>query len=673
VVEDYHGVSVPDPYRWLEDLDSPATRQWVQAQNQLTFSFLARIPQRKQVAQRLQELWNYERYSTPFQRGGHYFYFYNPGLKPQSLLYVTEDIHQPGRVLLDPNTLSPDGTVALSGTAPSPDGRFLAYSTSEAGSDWQTWRVRHVATGEDLPDLLRWTKFTGVAWLADASGFFYAGYDAPPPGQEKVAVNYNQKLFFHRLGTEQEQDELVYARPQDPQWQFSPEVTDDGRFLVITIRVGTDRRKRIYYKDLSKRDGSVEELLDAFDASYNFVDNAEERFFFLTDKDAPKGRLVAVDLQNPGELQTIIPETEETLQAVTRVGDVFLARYLHHATTRVAAYSLDGKPLGTVALPGLGTAAGFSGSRFDRETFYTFTSFLTPGTVYRLDVKTLASEPIFVPKIPARLEDYITEQVFVSSPDGTQVPMFITHRKNWRKDGTNPTLLYGYGGFNISVTPSFSPRTIAWLELGGAYAVANLRGGGEYGEAWHQAGMGKNKQKVFDDFIACAQWLIAQGITSPSKLAIHGASNGGLLVGAVMTQRPELFAAAVPAVGVMDMLRFHKFTIGWAWVSEYGSAEDPEMFPVLYRYSPLHNIKDGVCYPATLITTADHDDRVVPSHSFKFAARLQRAQGCGNPVLIRIETRAGHGAGKPTSKQIEEATDMLAFLTQVLHMGKTSS
>ncbi len=666
VADDYHGVKVPDPYRWLEELDSPATQRWVAAQNQLTFGFLEKIPSRQKIFRRLSELWNYERYSTPITRGGRFFYFHNPGLLPQSVLLVSEDIRRPGRVLLDPNTLSPDGTVALSNTVPSFDGRLLAYSLSEAGSDWQTWRVRNVNTGEDLPDVLSWTKFTTAAWLPDGSGFFYARYDAPPPGQEKVATNLNQKLFFHRLGTKQEEDVLVYARPDQPKWQFAPEVTDDGRFLVITVYVGTDRRNRIYVWDLSQPDSPVLPLLDQFDASYNFVDSEGETLFLLTDKDAPRGRLVAVDVHQPEQLRTVIAEAEHTLQSVTRVANVFFARYLRHATTEVKAFSLDGRLLGTVALPGLGTAVGFGGSRFDRQTFYTFTSFLTPGTVYRLEVGSLASEPLFVPKLAASLDDFVTEQVFVTSKDGTHVPMFLTHRRNWVKNGTNPTLLYGYGGFNIAITPSFSPRTIAWLELGGVYAVANLRGGSEYGEAWHQAGMLKNKQKVFDDFLACAQWLVDNRITSPSKLAIHGASNGGLLVGAAMTQRPELFAAAIPAVGVMDMLRFHKFTIGWAWVSEYGSSDDPEMFPVLYRYSPLHQIKDGVCYPATLVTTADHDDRVVPSHSFKFAARLQQAQGCDRPVLIRIETRAGHGAGKPTTKQIEEAADVLAFLTYAL-------
>jgi prolyl oligopeptidase len=668
VVEEYHGVKVADPYRPLEDLDSPETRAWITRQNQLTFAFLEKIPARKKLAARLGELWNYERFSAPFARGGNYFYFYNPGLAPQSLLYVTQDPRTPGRVLLDPNTLSADGTVALSSIAPSFDGRLLAYSTSEAGSDWQTWKVRRVDTGEDLPDLLRWTKFTGAAWLPDGSGFFYSRFDAPEPGKEKLAVNLNQKLFFHRLGTPQEEDQLVYARPDQPQWTFSPEVTDDGRFLVITVHVGTDRRTRLYYKDLAAPGSAIVPLLDAFDAAYDFVDNEGDTFYVLTDKDAPRRRLVAVHLGKGGELATVIPEGELTLQAVSRVGKVFLARYLKDATTQVAAYTMEGKFLGPVALPGIGTAAGFVGSRHDRETFYTFTSFLTPGTVYRLDVDSLQSEKLFAPKIPAKTEEFTTEQVFVTSKDGTRVPMFLTYRKGLVKNGQNPTLLYGYGGFNIAVTPSYSPRTIAWLELGGVYAVANLRGGSEYGEAWHQAGMLERKQNVFDDFIACAEWLVAKRYTSPSKLAIHGASNGGLLVGAVMTQRPELFAAALPAVGVMDMLRFHKFTIGWAWVAEYGSADDPAMFPVLFRYSPLHNIRDGVCYPATLVTTADHDDRVVPSHSFKFAARLQEAQGCDKPVLIRIETRAGHGAGKPTGKQIEEAADMLAFLTWALSM-----
>ncbi|MCX7896104.1 MAG: prolyl oligopeptidase family serine peptidase [Thermoanaerobaculum sp.] len=671
VVDDYHGVKVADPYRWLEELDSADTRAWVEAQNRVTFHFLEQIPLRQQIRQRLQELWNYERFSTPFRRGSYYFFFHNSGLQPQSVLYVTHDLRGTKRVLIDPNQLSSDGTVALSGLSPSLDGRLLAYSVSEAGSDWQTWKVRRVDTGEDLTDTLRWTKFTGAAWLPDGSGFFYGRYDQPEPGKEKLATNYNQKLFFHKLGNAQEQDQLVYARPDHPEWSFAPEVTDDGAYLVISVRVGTDRRNRLYYQALRSPQGPVVPLLDAFDASYEFVDNEGDTFFVLTDKDAPKGRLVAISLDRPSahHWQTVIPEASETLQAVTRVGPYLFARYLKDAVTQVKVFSLDGQLVKVLSLPGLGTASGFAGDRFQRETFFTFTSFLTPGTVYRVDLATLEPEKLFEPKFafdPSRFE---TKQVFVTSADGTRVPMFVVHRTGLLLNGQNPTLLYGYGGFNVSVTPSFSPRTIAWLEMGGVYAVGNLRGGSEYGEEWHQAGMLKNKQKVFDDFIACAEWLIANRYTSSRKLAINGASNGGLLVGAAMTQRPELFAAAVPAVGVMDMLRFHKFTIGWAWVSEYGSADDPNMFPVLYRYSPLHNLRDGVCYPATLVTTADHDDRVVPSHSFKFAARLQEAQGCDQPVLIRIETRAGHGAGKPTTKQIEEATDVLAFLTQVLGMA----
>ncbi|KDA53063.1 prolyl endopeptidase [Thermoanaerobaculum aquaticum] len=671
VVEDYHGVKVADPYRWLEDLDSAETKAWVEAQNRVTFAFLEQIPARQRIYRRLQELWDYEKYSVPFARGSHYFFFHNSGLQPQSVLYVTTNLRGERRVLIDPNRLSADGTVALSGVSPSFDGRFLAYSLSEAGSDWQTWKVRRVDTGEDLPDTIRWAKFTSAAWLPDASGFYYGRYDEPEPGKEKVAANYNQKLFFHKLGTPQEADTLVYARPDHPDWSFAPEVTDDGAYLVISVRVGTDRRNRIYYQDLKKPGSEVTPLLDAFDASYEFVDNQGDTFFFLTDKDAPRGRVVAVKLGNPApeHWQTVIPEASESLQNVTRVGDFLFARYLKDVVTQVKVFTLQGELVKVLALPGLGTASGFGGDRFQKETFFSFTSFLTPGTVYRLDLATLEPEKLFEPKLAFDASRFTAQQVFVTSKDGTKVPMFLVHRKELRRNGQNPTLLYGYGGFNIAVTPSFSPRTVAWLELGGVYAVANLRGGSEYGEAWHQAGMLKNKQNVFDDFIACAQWLIANGYTSPARLAINGGSNGGLLVGAAMTQRPDLFAAAVPAVGVMDMLRFHKFTIGWAWVSEYGSADDPDMFPVLYRYSPLHNLKDGVCYPATLVTTADHDDRVVPSHSFKFAASLQEARGCDKPALIRIETRAGHGAGKPTTKQIEETTDVLAFLVKVLGMS----
>ncbi|MGC8916259.1 MAG: prolyl oligopeptidase family serine peptidase [Thermoanaerobaculum sp.] len=668
VVDNYHGVNVPDPYRWLEDLDSQETRAWVEAQNRVTFSYLETIGARKVIEKRLQTLWNYEKYSVPFARGGNYFFFYNTGLQPQSVLYVVSDLRGERRVLMDPNALSPDGTVALSGVSPSFDGSLLAYSLSEAGSDWQTWKVRRVDTGEDLPDTLRWCKFTSAAWLPDGTGFYYGRYDQPEPGKEKVATNYNQKLFFHKMGTPQDHDLLVYARPDHPDWSFAPVVTDDGAYLVISVGVGTDRRNRIYYQSLKDPAGKVTPLLDAFDASYEFIDNDGDTFFFHTDKDAPRGRLVAISVARPSpeNWRTVIPEASETLQKVTRVGPYFFARYLKDAVTQVKVFDLSGNLVKVLELPGLGTAAGFGGDRFQKETFFSFASFLTPGTIYRLDLRTLKAEKLFEPKLAFDTSRFEVRQVFAASKDGTRVPMFIVHRKGLPLSGNNPTLLYGYGGFNIAITPSFSPRTVAWLEMGGVYAVANLRGGSEYGEAWHEAGMLKNKQHVFDDFIACAQWLIANRYTSPAKLAINGGSNGGLLVGAVMTQRPELFAAAVPAVGVMDMLRFHKFTIGWAWVSEYGSADDPEMFPVLYRYSPLHNVRDGVCYPATLVTTADHDDRVVPAHSFKFAARLQEAQGCDRPVLIRIETRAGHGAGKPTAKQIEETTDVLAFLVREL-------
>ncbi len=665
VVDDYHGTEVPDPYRWLEDPDSEETRAWIEAENELTFSYLEAIPGRKAIDSRLTELWNSERYGIPFAEGGLYFYTRNDGLQPQSVLYVAESLDAEPRVLLDPNTLSEDGTVALSGLAVSRDGRYLAWGTASGGSDWQEWHVREVATGKDLPDRLEWVKFSGAIWAPDGSGFWYSRYAAPEPGQELEAVNRNQMVYFHRVGTPQSEDMLVYQRPDHPDWGFGTSVSEDGRWLVLHVSQGTDSRNRLFYRDLRKRSARMVELVPELVAGHHFVAADRGTFYLWTDRDAPRGRLVAVDLAkpDPSNWRDIIPESEDTLRGVRLVNGTFIATFLHDAHTVVRLFGLDGTPAGEVELPGLGSAHGFGGHRTDTETFYAFTSFTVPTTIYRLDLTTGESSVFRRPKVDFDPDEYVTEQVFYTSRDGTRVPMFLTHRKGLEKNGLNPTLLYGYGGFNIAITPRFSVSRLVWMEMGGVYAVANLRGGSEYGEAWHRAGMKENKQNVFDDFIAAAEWLIDNGWTSPKKLAIAGASNGGLLVGAVLNQRPDLFGAALPAVGVMDMLRFNTWTIGWAWESDYGSPEDPEMFPVLYAYSPYHNIRPGTHYPATLITTADHDDRVVPAHSFKYAARLQAAQGGPAPILIRIETRAGHGAGKPTSKRIQEAADTLAFLS----------
>ncbi|MFS8875473.1 prolyl oligopeptidase family serine peptidase [Synechococcus sp. R5-13] len=666
VVDIYHGQAVPDPYRWLEDLDSEQTRAWIEAQNQLTFDYLRQIPARQRLLERLTQLWNYERYSQPFKEGGRYFYFKNDGLQNQSVLYTQESLEAEARVLLDPNTFSEDGTVALSGIAISRDGRYLAYGLSCSGSDWQEWKVRDIETGEDLPDHLRWVKFSGASWTLDGQGFFYSRYDEPAPGSEYESVNYFQKLYYHRLGTSQSEDVLVYHRPDQKEWGFAGGVTEDGNYLIISVWRGTDPKNLIFYKDLRDPQFPVVELIREFEAEYSFVGNDGSRFWLLTDCQAPRRRLVAIDLEQPDQVQEVIPEAEETLQGVSLINNQFVAFYLKDAHTQIKTFALDGTYLGEIPLPGLGSASGFGGKRYDTETFYTFTSFTTPPTIYRYDFTSGTSTLFRQPQVDFNPQAYEVQQVSYTSKDGTRIPMFLVHRRGLTRTGDHPTLLYGYGGFGISLTPSFSVGLVAWLEMGGVYAQPNLRGGGEYGEEWHQAGTKLNKQKVFDDFIAAAEWLIAHGYTNPAKLAISGGSNGGLLVGACLVQRPELFAAALPAVGVFDMLRFHKFTIGWAWISEYGSPENPEEFKALYAYSPLHNLKPGTAYPATLITTADHDDRVVPAHSFKFAAALQAAQGGSQPILIRIDTKAGHGAGKPTSKLIEEAADRWAFLVQVL-------
>ena len=674
VVDIYHGQAVPDPYRWLEDLDSEQTRAWIEAQNHLTFNYLQQIPARQRIRERLTQLWNYEKYSQPFKEGGRYFYFKNDGLQNQSVLYTQESLEGQARVLLDPNTFSEDGTVALAGIAISRArdsgaehaGRYLAYGLSCSGSDWQEWKVRDIETGEDLPDHLRWVKFSGASWTLDGQGFFYSRYDEPAPGSEYESANYFQKLYYHRLGTSQSEDVLVYHRPDQKEWGFAGGVTEDGNYLIISVWRGTDPKNLIFYKDLRDPQSPVVELIREFEAEYSFVGNDGSRFWLLTDCQAPRRRLVAIDLEQPDQVQEVIPEAEETLQGVSLINNQFVAFYLKDAHTQIKTFALDGSYLGEIPLPGLGSASGFGGKRYDTETFYTFTSFTTPPTIYRYDFTSGTSTLFRQPQVDFDPQAYEVQQVFYTSKDGTRIPMFLVHRRGLARTGDHPTLLYGYGGFGISLTPSFSVGLVAWLEMGGVYAQPSLRGGGEYGEEWHQAGTKLNKQKVFDDFIAAAEWLIAHGYTNPAKLAISGGSNGGLLVGACLVQRPELFAAALPAVGVFDMLRFHKFTIGWAWISEYGSPENPEEFKALYAYSPLHNLKPGTAYPATLITTADHDDRVVPAHSFKFAAALQAAQGGSQPILIRIDTKAGHGAGKPTSKLIEEAADRWAFLVQVL-------
>ena len=669
-VDDYHGVKVADPYRPLEDPDSAASRQWIEAENKLTFGYLDTIPSRPKIHARLTELFNYERYSVPTEHGGRYFYVHNTGLQNQAVFYWLSALDAEPRLLLDPNTLSADGTVAVSGVSYSEDGQLMAYALSTSGSDWVEWHVREVSTGKDLPDVVKWSKFSGAAFTKDARGFFYSRYDEPKAGSALRDTNYYQKLYFHKLGTPQSADELIYKRDDQKEWGFGGAVTDDGHYLILYVSVGTDPRNRVYYKDLTKPASPVVPLMDKMDAAYNFVDNDGPVFWFVTNQGATLSRLVEVELNHPEpeHWKTIVPESADKLEFASMVDHKFIASYLKDAHTEVKVFDRSGKFLRTVELPGIGTAGGFGGRREQRYTFYSYTSYATPATIYRYDVATGKSTVFRQPKVKFHPEDYETRQVFYSSKDGTRVPMFITSKKGLKLDGTNPTLLYGYGGFDVPLTPGFSVGSLVWMEMGGVYAVANLRGGGEYGEPWHQAGTKLRKQNVFDDFIAAGEWLIANHYTVSSKLAIQGGSNGGLLVGACMAQRPELYGAALPAVGVMDMLRFHKFTIGWAWTSEYGSSDNAEEFAAIYKYSPLHNIKAGVQYPATLIMTADHDDRVVPAHSFKFAATLQADQAGPAPVLIRIQTKAGHGAGKPISKTIDEITDAWGFLVKSLGM-----
>lgn len=669
-VDDYHGTKVPDPYRGLEDTDSPDTHAWVEAENKVTFSYLDQIPYRKAIHDRLTKLWNYERFAVPEQHGGRYFFQHNDGLQNQNVLFVAESLTAEPRILLDPNTLSSDGTVALAGEAISDDGKLMAYGIAASGSDWNEWHVRDIDTGKDLPDVIKWVKFSGASWTKDNKGFFYSRYDEPKESSALRDANYFHKLYYHALGTAQSDDKLIYDRPDNKELGFAGNVTDDGHYLIIHVWQGTSPKNRLYYKDLAQPDSQVVKLLDDFDAQYAFIDNDGPVFWFRTDLDAPRGRVIAIDTRHPAraDWKTLVPQGPDKLENSNVVNNSFFLDYLKDARTEVRVHDLTGKFLRTVDLPGIGTAVGFGGKRKDAETFYAFTSFIYPTTVYRYAPQAGQSTIFRQPKVDFDPAQYETKQVFYTSKDGTRVPMFLTYKKGLKLDGQNPTLLYAYGGFDISLTPAFSVSNLVWLEMGGIYAQPNLRGGGEYGEDWHLAGTKLKKQNVFDDFIAAAEWLIANKYTSTPKLAIRGGSNGGLLVGACLTQRPDLYGAALPAVGVMDMLRFHKFTIGWAWTSDYGSSDDPAEFKAIYAYSPLHNLKPGTKYPPTMITTADHDDRVVPGHSFKFAATMQADQAGPAPVLIRIETKAGHGAGKPISKQIEEIGDAWSFLAKNLNM-----
>jgi prolyl oligopeptidase len=669
-VESHFGVDVPDPYRWLEDPDSAETRSWIDAQNALTDSVLADIPERDAIRERLTELWDYERYSTPWQMGGRTFFSKNDGLQEHSVVYVADGPDSPPRVLLDPNGFSEDGTVSLGATSFSWDGRYIAYALSDGGSDWRTWRVRDIETGQDLDDRIEWAKFSGVAWAPDNTGFWYSRFPAPDSPLEQV--NENQKLYYHVLGTPQSQDELIYADPEHPTRGVGADVSEDGRMLWLWIGEGTEEKNRLYYwrlDDKGRTTGPLVKLFDDYDAMYGVLGQDGDRVYISTNLDAPRGRVFALDLSAPDKASwvDVLPQGADTLESVSIVGDSLFAVTLHDAHSVVRRYGLDGSLQQELPLPGVGSAGGFGGLRSATDTYFYYTDFITPPSLYRYDLQSSAISVWKAPKVDFDRDRYITEQVFYTSKDGTKIPMFITRRRDLKPDGSNPTLLYGYGGFNIPLTPGFRADRAVWLEMGGIYAVANLRGGGEYGEDWHMAGTRLSKQNVFDDFIAGAEWLIGQGWTRPERLAINGRSNGGLLVGAVMVQRPDLFGAALPGVGVLDMLRYHQFTIGWAWASDYGRADDSEeMFQALLAYSPVHNVWPGTRYPATLIHTADHDDRVVPGHSFKFAAALQEGHRGDPPVLIRIETRAGHGAGMSTSQRIDEAADLWAFLVRAL-------
>jgi prolyl oligopeptidase len=676
-VDIYHGVEVADPYRWLEDANSEETAAWVAAENEVTHSYLKNLPYRQELKERLTELWNYPRYSQPFKRGEKYFFSKNDGLQNQSVWYMQSSLEADPEVLFDPNKLSEDGTVAISGFNLSEDGSLLAYSLSGSGSDWQEFRVRNVETGEDTTDLVQWVKFSGASWTADNRGFFYSRFPEPDETQEFQEANLHHKIYYHVLGQPQAEDQLIYEHPEEPEWRMNAHVVEEGDLVIISIGKSGSNNRVFYIRlgDPQKPEigGPVVKLIDEFEAQYDYIGHDGDTFYFETDYEAPRSKVVAIDVTKAEKENwvTLIPESEDTLRSVSLIGDQFIVNYSHNVCSEIRFFDIQGQFLKQLELPGLGTAGGLGGNRDETELFYTFTSFVHPPTIFRYDVTTGQSSVFRESEVNFSTEGYESHQVWYQSKDGTSIPMFVTHRKGLVLDGSNPTYLTAYGGFRISLTPGFSVTTAMWMENGGVLAIPNLRGGGEFGEEWHNAGTKERKQNVFDDFIAAAEYLIAEGYTRPQKLAIAGGSNGGLLIGAVLNQRPELFAAALPAVGVMDMLRFHKFTIGSAWTYDYGCSDDESQFKALVQYSPVHNIQKGGIYPATMVTTGDHDDRVVPGHSFKYAAALQAGQGGTEPVLIRISTKAGHGAGKPISMVIEEQADVWAFVMK--HLGVVPS
>ncbi len=666
-VDDYFGTKVADPYRWLEDDNAEDTKAWVEAQNKVTFGYLDTIPYRPAIKARLTDIFNYPRYSSPFRVGENYFFSKNDGLQNQSVTYIQKGLDGPPEVFIDPNALSPDGTIRVGLLGPSLDDKYMAVSRGEAGSDWSEIRVMDIATKQELPDRILWNKFSGAAWRGD--GFYYSGYDKPAPGEELKAKNEFQKVFYHKLGDPQEKDVLVWEDKEHPLRYVGAGTTEDEKWLILSVSEGTSGSE-VWVRDLTKTNAPFTLLFKGFEYDAAPLEVVDGKFLVHTNHGAPNFRVVAIDPADPApeKWATVVPEKPEVLSGAGTAGGYLFTNYLKDANTKIYQHALDGALVREIALPALGSAGGFGGRRDEKVMFYTFTSFTYPSTIYKFDPATGASEVFRKPEVKFDPAAYETKQVFYASKDGTKVPMFIVHKKGLKLDGKNPTYLTAYGGFNISLTPSFSPAYVPLLENGGVFAQPNLRGGGEYGETWHKAGMLDKKQNVFDDFIAAAEYLIAEKYTSTPRLAVEGGSNGGLLVGAVMAQRPELFGVALPAVGVMDMLRFHKFTVGWGWVVEYGSSDKEDQFAYLYKYSPLHNLKPGVCYPATMVTTADHDDRVVPAHSFKFAATLQAAQACAKPVVIRIETRSGHGSSN-LSKAIESLTDQWAFMFH--NMGVT--
>ncbi|MDX2442762.1 MAG: prolyl oligopeptidase family serine peptidase [Bacteroidales bacterium] len=660
-VDTYFGTDVSDPYRWLEDDNSEETMAWVKAQNEVTFSYLNAIPYKNKIKDRLTEIWDYEKVSTPWKEGGHYFISKNDGLQNQGVFYIMNDLDSEPELFLDPNKLSEDGTVALNAFSVSKDGKYLGYGISRAGSDWRELFVKNIETGEVLPDHIMWAKFSGISWFKD--GFFYTRYPAPEDGDILKAENINSMVYYHKAGTSQELDKLVYKDADHPDWGYGINVTEDEKYIFLSVTESTSGNA-LYFKSLEDENADWIKLMDGFENNFSVIDHIDGKLIIMTDYKAPKYKIISVDPANPdpAEWNDLIPEKEDVLESITFGGGRIIAKYLKDARSNVEIYDIEGKYIHDVELPTIGSVGGIQAEKDENIAFFSFSSYNYPGVVFKYDINENKTSLYWEPTLDFDASQYETNQVFYESKDGTKIPMFIVHKKGLDLNGDNPTLLYGYGGFNISITPGFNVSRLIWLENGGVYAVANLRGGGEYGEEWHQAGTKLNKQNVFDDFIYAGKYLIDKGYTSSQKLCVQGGSNGGLLIGAVINQEPEMFKVAFPAVGVMDMLRYQDFTIGRYWAVDYGtSADSQEMFEYLYGYSPLHNIESGLKYPAVMVTTADHDDRVVPAHSFKYSATLQDKYNGKNPVMIRIETKAGHGGGKPTSKRIEEAADLYSF------------